>query len=78
MFGAEATWNLDRQLAASIVDLLAAGNWQRGGAKKKDKPKPVDRPGVNAKKRIGSAGSLKPAELRALLDSLKPLPPEED
>lgn len=39
-------WNIDTHLLASIVDLLAAANWQRGGGKG-PRPRPIERPGVD-------------------------------
>ena len=67
-----ATWTLDRHLLAGIFDLLALANWQRGGAKRKDRPKPFPRPGVSGPKRVGDASRLTPAKARELLDSRKP------
>ncbi|WPM94340.1 tail assembly chaperone [Arthrobacter phage Cupello] len=43
-------------LAANMVDLLAAGNWQRQGKKSAPRPKRVKRPGVdNGEKKFGRA-----------------------
>lgn len=59
--GPVADWNASDHLLAVVADLLAAANWQRGGDKKKPRPKPLPRPGdVKAKKRD-------PAEIRARL-----------
>lgn len=41
--GEMAAWSVGDFLAAQIVDLLAAANWQRGGGKG-SRPKPVPRP----------------------------------
>ena len=38
-------WTVDQHLLASIVDLLAAANWQRAGNRKNPRPKPLPRPG---------------------------------
>jgi hypothetical protein len=43
-------------LLAHVVDLLAAGNWQRAGKRTAPKPKPVPRPGRKVDStRYGSA-----------------------
>lgn len=46
-------WNADRQLLASIVDLLAVQVWQptKDGRKGRKRPKPIPRPGVEDKSR---------------------------
>lgn len=49
----EELWSLENQLLATLVDYMAVGNWQRGGGKKKDYPKPIQRPGVEAPKKFG-------------------------
>lgn len=38
-------WGTSDYMLANVVDLLNAGNWQRGGDKNKPRPKPVKRPG---------------------------------
>lgn len=75
--GAEETaWTLDRQLAAAAVDALRVANWQRGSGKKKDRPKPIPRPGVGpTTTRTGNTAGMSPVDVRALLDSFKPPPP---
>lgn len=47
--GEEATWGIQEELLASIADLLAGANWQRGGGKGKQ-PKPLERPWQRAEK----------------------------
>ena len=42
----EAEWGMQEQLLALVADYLAAANWQRSGASKKDYPKQIPRPGV--------------------------------
>lgn len=42
----EGEWALETLLLAEAVDTLRVANWQRGGAKKKDFPKPIPRPGI--------------------------------
>lgn len=71
--GEDAWWTQDRHLFASAIDSLHTLNWQMGSGKKGDKPKPVPRPGVKSgTKKIGDKGQRSPAEVRALLDSMKP------
>lgn len=38
-------WDASNYMLANVVDLLNAGNWQRGGDKNKPRPKLVKRPG---------------------------------
>lgn len=52
--GDDHPWGLAEQLLAATVDALHAANWQRGEGKKRDKPKPIPRPGINAPKRYGT------------------------
>lgn len=52
-------------LLAQIVDLIAGGNWQRGGGKGR-RPRPVERPGHNARRHFGRARPL--SEVRHILD----------
>jgi hypothetical protein len=61
-------WGTTDHLLAAVVDLLNAGNWQRGGGKGR-RPKPVGRPGANEpdKERLGGKTSYTTAEMRALL-----------
>lgn len=40
-----APWAVADYMMANVVDLLNAGNWQRGGNKNSPKPKPIKRPG---------------------------------
>lgn len=42
-------WAATEYLLANVVDLLNAGNWQRGGDKNARRPKPMPRPGDNDK-----------------------------
>src|SRR5690349_4972535 len=52
----DAVWALNEHLLAGIYDLLAAGNWQRGGNKRSPRPKPLPRPGVKTPvKKFGTA-----------------------
>lgn len=72
MHSDDANWTLDRHLLAAIYDAVSVANWQRGSGKKKDRPKPLPRPGSDKGTRIGDSSRLTPAEARALLDALKP------
>ena len=51
--GDDHPWGLAEQLLAAAVDALSAANWQRGEGKRKDKPKPIPRPGVGGDKTYG-------------------------
>lgn len=51
--GDDHIWGLTEQLLAAAVDELRGANWQRGPAKKKDRPKPIPRPGVEQNKTFG-------------------------
>jgi hypothetical protein len=75
--GTEATtWTLDRQLAAGTLDALRIANWQRSGGKKKDRPKPIPRPGLDTGTvTTGDASQVTQAQARRLLDARKPRPP---
>lgn len=52
-----ALWTPDRQLMASMVDLLTIQTWQStaDGHKNRNRPKPIPRPGIveKASRRIG-------------------------
>lgn len=54
--GEAVEWSSADYLLAAIYDVLAAGNWQRGGGKG-PRPKPIPRPGKQAEEgnRIGTA-----------------------
>jgi hypothetical protein len=39
-------WGLSELLLAEIADAANVANWQRGGGKRRDYPKPIPRPGV--------------------------------
>ena len=41
--GSDAAWTVEAHMAASQIDLLQVGNWQRSGGKGRP-PKPIDRP----------------------------------
>lgn len=40
-----AEWGHTEHLLADVRELLRAANWQRGGDKKRPRPKPIPRPG---------------------------------
>jgi hypothetical protein len=43
--GPAAVWGPTEHLLAAVVDRLALANWQRGGDKRAQRPKPIPRPG---------------------------------
>jgi hypothetical protein len=49
----EAAWGLQEHLLATIADYTAIGIWQRGQGSKKDRPKPIPRPGVETDQKWG-------------------------
>lgn len=50
--GPSFEWTATQYLLASILDVLAVANWQRSGGKA-HRPKPLERPGQQTKKRYG-------------------------
>lgn len=53
----ESAWGLREQLLALNADLVAGGNWQRGGGKG-PRPKPIKRPGAGPdEKQFGTGRS---------------------
>lgn len=50
LHGDSARWGIAEHLTATVVDVLAAANWQRGGGKGK-RPEPLKRPDAAAEKR---------------------------
>lgn len=50
--GEEDTWGVLEHLIAGVIDLLAVGNWQRGGDEHAKRPDPLPRPGVD-KRTVG-------------------------
>lgn len=53
--GDSVEWGATEHLLATAVDVLAAANWQRGGDKKKTRPKPLPRPGGKGEARAKAA-----------------------
>ena len=51
----EALWGLSDHLLAVIADAVIAGNWMqsRDGQKNRNRPKPIQRPGVEQDKKYG-------------------------
>lgn len=67
--GPDRVWTLANQLRAAQVDLLAGANWQRSGGKKKDRPRPIPRPGIEPDEvvHVGNSETKRtPAEIEAL------------
>jgi len=65
LHGTDALWTLDRQLLAAAVDELRTSNWMRSkdGAKNRNRPKPIPRPGTGDR-RYGSARGMTPEQVR--------------
>ncbi len=61
--GEAAHWGLSEQLLASAVDALNGANWQRSGGKG-TRPKPVQRPGVGARRETFSGESVPLDEMK--------------
>lgn len=53
--GERLEWSIDTHLLATIVDVLNAANWQRGGNPRATKPKPIERPGQSTGQQMGTA-----------------------
>jgi hypothetical protein len=47
--GYDVAWTDEAHLAALAVDVAQIANWQRGGGKKTDMPKPLPRPSDSAR-----------------------------
>lgn len=65
----DSMWELVPHLLAAILDETRQGNWQRGGGKGQ-RPKPVERPGVNPGKKteqIGGGSTYSVGEMKELL-----------
>jgi hypothetical protein len=52
LHGSAVEWDVSDHLLATVVDLLAAGNWQRGGGKGR-RPRRMKRPGAGGTTRHG-------------------------
>lgn len=64
--GDAAQWSLSDQLLASAVDALHVANWQRSedGAKGRNRPRPIPRPGVDDGRVVHGRGKgMTPEEL---------------
>lgn len=70
LVGEHYQWGMVEQLLALVVDELAVANWQRSkdGAKGRNRPSPLPRPGVKQKsgERVGGTTALPLSELEAL------------
>lgn len=62
-----AEWDLPALLLAEAVDALKVANWQRGGGKRADYPKPIPRPGVEPESTTYGKGALPIDEMEAWL-----------
>lgn len=67
-------WTPERDLLASVIDLLSIQVWQRSedGSKNRNRPKPIERPGVSSGRRMG-ATSLPQEQVLAILRSRGPV-----
>jgi hypothetical protein len=65
--GDDHPWGLTEQLLAAAVDALNGANWQRGGGKLRDKPKPIPRPGVEQPKSSYGRGAVSIEEMAHFL-----------
>jgi hypothetical protein len=55
--GESDIWGLPEHLLAGIADLIALGNWQRGGDEKAKRPDMIPRPGLDARRqKLGMVG----------------------
>lgn len=66
----ESAWQIQEQLLALAVDVLALANWQRGGGKGR-RPKPIERPGVKStsdETTFGGVTTYSVEEMRRILD----------
>ena len=65
--GPAAAWTVDQHLLASAVDLLAAGNWQRGGNPRAPRPKPIPRPGAKPRHQLRKPKPKSMAEIDRIM-----------
>lgn len=51
----DARWDLSDHLLAVVADAVIQGNWMqsRDGQKNRNRPKPIQRPGIEASKKFG-------------------------
>lgn len=72
MHGEDMRWGLSEHLIAVAIDVLNMANWQRGGGRRSNRPKPIPRPGVqdpNVTRLVGRSQSVE--SLRAFLERRK-------
>lgn len=69
----DSWWTPERDLMASLIDLVALNVWMKSedGRKGRNKPKPIERPGVSNGRRMGKT-SLPQSQVRALLAARGP------
>lgn len=65
--GPQYEWSTGDYLLATAVDVLRAGNWQRGGRKNAPKPQPVPRPGDSKGRRLGGKRKFSTAQIDRLM-----------
>jgi hypothetical protein len=60
-------WGLTEQLLAAAVDALAISNWIASGANRRDRPRPIPRPGVEPETTTYGKGAIPLDEMAAWL-----------
>ncbi|WP_051432586.1 hypothetical protein [Promicromonospora kroppenstedtii] len=60
-------WSLDALLLAEVADALRVANWQRGGGRRHEYPKPIPRPGVEPESTTYGKGAVSIDEMEAWL-----------
>lgn len=67
MNGEADLWGLSEHLLAGAVDLLALGNWQRGGDERAKRPDPLPRPGAE-RRALGGGDQIARGKARSIED----------
>lgn len=72
MNGQDHHWTLTNLLLAQISDDLRVSNWQRGGGRRQDYPKPIPRPGYEPDEVTYGDGALPLNEMAEWLAAINP------
>ena len=72
LVGDDHLWGLQEHLLAAVVDATNIGVWQRSGAKKSARPRPVPRPGVRPAGRQVQVTRMPLSAARALFSARNP------
>lgn len=67
----EHMWTHDAMLLAAAIDYLAILAWQNAGGKRRKKPDPIPRPGVEAKTRTTKGEAIPIDKFRERLEELR-------